>query len=427
MLKLEKFDKKTELQFIENYNKSSIAYVRIAIIMAVIVNFLFSWLDYYQIPSHYKLVWNIRLFIWLPSLIIIYYLTFKPIFIKHFQLIISSQILSFGFGILFMIYIGEKSDLSFITYYAGIPLIMICIIIFRLRFYASTVIIIILNILYILIAVYKQKLLTIDGILDFEYLLYNNLIFMISFSFTYILASYILENYARNLFKQQLLTQQKNEELIQTLISKEERDLLLKEIHHRVKNNLQIIISLIRLQSEYITPNNFAEKISEIEHRIRAMALVHEKLYQSNELSKLNVENYIKELVSNIHNSINGDKLIKFTYDISPDKYHLDVLIPIGLIINEAITNTFKYAFNDKENAEIYIKFCSTSCENGKTVLNIKDNGIGSDTNFEELSSNSLGMELISTLVDQLDGEFNLDTSKGFNYYFTFSSLDDNQ
>ncbi|MGV6862152.1 MAG: histidine kinase dimerization/phosphoacceptor domain -containing protein [Putridiphycobacter sp.] len=213
-----------------------------------------------------------------------------------------------------------------------------------------------------------------------------------------------------------------NEELKRTLISKEEKEVLLKEIHHRVKNNLQIINSLIRLQSHSMNEKNYIQKLSDTENRIRSMALIHEKLYQSNELSKLDVQSYIKDLVQNIYDSYQIEKPIDFEYEISHMEYSLDSLIPIGLIINEAVSNSIKYAFQGKDQGKIHIKLCG-QCEPNKTVLIISDNGIGADLNFEDLSKNSLGLELIETLTDQLDGEFNLITENGFQYILKFPTL----
>lgn len=213
-----------------------------------------------------------------------------------------------------------------------------------------------------------------------------------------------------------------NVELKRTLISKEEKETLLKEIHHRVKNNLQIINSLIRLQSHYMTEKNYAQKLIETENRIGSMALVHEKLYQSENISKLNAKNYIQELCSNIKDSYEIDIPIYFTFEIGDMKYSIDTLIPIGLILNEIISNAMKYAFQGKEKGDIYIKFCS-ECLEDKTVLIISDDGIGADLTYEELSEDSLGMELINSLCEQLDGELDLNTEIGFKYFFTFPEL----
>lgn len=214
----------------------------------------------------------------------------------------------------------------------------------------------------------------------------------------------------------------RNKVLKETLISKDEKEVLLKEIHHRVKNNLQIINSLIRLQSHYMTPQNYINKLGDTENRIRSMALVHEKLYKSKELSKLDAKEYINDLINNLISSYETTTPINIKYQIGDMHYSIDTLVPIGLIINEVVSNSIKYAFQGKEEGEIYIKFCS-ECKEGKTVLNIKDNGIGTDLEVDELSSDSLGMELIQSLAEQLNGELELNTDEGFNYFFTFPTL----
>lgn len=223
-----------------------------------------------------------------------------------------------------------------------------------------------------------------------------------------------------NSHKKQLEIQ--NNELKRTLISKEEKETLLKEIHHRVKNNLQIINSLIRLQSHYMTEKNYTQKLTETENRIRSMALVHEKLYQSENISILDAKSYIKDLCENIKDSYEINFPIYFKFEIGDMQYSIDTLIPIGLILNEIISNAMKYAFQGKEKGDIYIKFYS-QCIDDKTVLIVSDDGIGADLTYEELSEDSLGMELINSLCEQLDGELELTTEDGFKYFFTFPEL----
>lgn len=213
-----------------------------------------------------------------------------------------------------------------------------------------------------------------------------------------------------------------NKELKRTLISKEEKETLLKEIHHRVKNNLQIINSLIRLQSHYMTAANYQDKLAETENRIRSMALVHEKLYKSNNFSKLNAKTYIQELTTNILNSFSPDTSITVNYNIESNEYSIDTLIPLGLIINEIISNSIKYAFVDHDSGEIIIKLKHDE-QNQNTIFELSDNGIGADLTFNELSEDTLGMELIQSLCEQLDGELNLSTETGFKYFFTFPQL----
>lgn len=218
----------------------------------------------------------------------------------------------------------------------------------------------------------------------------------------------------------QELLETQNEELKRTLISKEEKETLLKEIHHRVKNNLQIINSLIRLQSNFMTPGNFSQKLFDTENRIRSMALVHEKLYKGQNLSKLDADSYIRDLAENIIDSYESKTKIISKFEIDDMKFNIDALVPIGLIINEIISNSIKYAFTDFEEGVITIKLY---IKNHKTHLEVFDNGIGADLTYEELSEDSLGMELIKSLTDQLDGTMDLNTDLGFHYHFIFTSL----
>lgn len=211
-----------------------------------------------------------------------------------------------------------------------------------------------------------------------------------------------------------------NNELKKTLISKEEKEVLLKEIHHRVKNNLQIINSLIRLQANFMTPKNFTQKLNETENRIRSMALVHEKLYKSDNLSSLDAKSYIEELAQNVLSSFETEIPVKFDFDIEEKNYNIDTLIPLGLVINEVLSNSIKYAFTDREIGKITIFLQSSS---KGVLLKISDNGIGADLSFDELKEDSLGMELIVSLVDQLDGKLQLNTENGFEYIIQFNSL----
>lgn len=218
---------------------------------------------------------------------------------------------------------------------------------------------------------------------------------------------------------QKILAEQ-NQELKRTLISKDEKEVLLKEIHHRVKNNLQIINSLIRLQTNFITPSNFEEKLKDTENRIRSMALIHEKLYQSQNLAKLSIRKYIEELCFTIMESYETKVHINFSFDIEEREFSIDSLIPMGLIINELLSNSIKYAFEGKESGEVRIQM---KFDDDNTYLTIADNGMGADLSWDELKEDSLGLELVESLCDQLDGKMKLDTSSGFEFSFVFPPL----
>lgn len=198
-----------------------------------------------------------------------------------------------------------------------------------------------------------------------------------------------------------------------------ERGLLLKEIHHRVKNNLQIIISLFNLQSNYITDESALKALKEGQNRIKSMALIHERFYQSEGLSKIDFDGYIKRLAENLFMSYN------ITYDniklkIDADKVALDIdtAVPCGLIINELISNSLKYAFDSDVNGEIFIGF--KMFQDDLCRLTISDNGKGLKEGFDVENSDTLGMQLVHALTDQLDGKLSVINQNGLHYIIEF-------
>lgn len=230
---------------------------------------------------------------------------------------------------------------------------------------------------------------------------------------------YITQKNLNKTKEHEAILARQNEELKRTLISKEEKEILLKEVHHRVKNNLQIINSLIRLQSNFMNAKNFKEKLIETENRIRSMALIHEKLYKTGNLASLSVRNYIEELAFNILESYeNHNVKIKLKFDIEEKEYGIDMLIPMGLILNEVLSNSIKHAFYERTEGNVFI---SIKSDDKKSYLTIMDDGIGADLTYEELKEDSLGMELIDSLTGQLDGTLALKTENGFEYNFVFS------
>ena len=219
--------------------------------------------------------------------------------------------------------------------------------------------------------------------------------------------------------KNQEIENQK-EELRMTLISKDEKEILLKEIHHRVKNNLQIINSMIRLQSTFMDENNFQEKLIETENRIRSMGLIHEMLYKSHDLASVNVKDYISELKVYIRGASANYNEINFNFEIEEKELGIDSLIPLGLIINEILSNSLKYAFPNGEKGNIGLKLFNL---NNRTFLSIWNDGVGSNKTVQELQEKSLGIDLIFSLTDQLDGKLSLTTKTGFRYEFVFPRL----
>jgi len=188
--------------------------------------------------------------------------------------------------------------------------------------------------------------------------------------------------------------------------SLKEKEVLLKEIHHRVKNNLQIIHSLLNLQSNCIDDENTLSLLMNAKNRVRSMVLIHEKLYQSKNLASIKFNEYINELAHDLVNSYtsNLDNL-KLNLELEPIEIDIDMAIPCGLIINELVTNSLKYAFPIKTNPNtISIKFFKD--EKNKLNLSIADNGIGLPKGINVEKVNTLGMQLITSLSNQLNGNY---------------------
>ena len=195
--------------------------------------------------------------------------------------------------------------------------------------------------------------------------------------------------------------------------------IVLKEIHHRVKNNLQIIISLFNLQSNYVKDDEAFKALREGQDRIKSMALIHEKFYQSAGLSKIDFDEYIKRLSENLFQSFNMS-LEQVALRIESEKISLDIdsAVPCGLIINELVSNSLKHAFQNGRTGEIFIGFNETPTN--KYLLIISDNGSGFPDGFHLETADSLGMQLVLALTDQLDGNIKLDKSKGTKFSIEF-------
>ncbi|MBK7130988.1 MAG: PAS domain S-box protein [Crocinitomicaceae bacterium] len=197
-----------------------------------------------------------------------------------------------------------------------------------------------------------------------------------------------------------------------------EKEILLKEVHHRVKNNLQVINSILNLQSSYVQDERTLEIINESQNRIRSMSYIHESLYQTKDFSSINFSDYIKNLVQNLVHSYQlfTDK-ISLEFDLQQVKLALDQAIPCGLILNELVSNSLKYAYPASQKGKIII---GVKENEGKLQLSVEDFGVGLPENFDIENSDSLGLSLVFTLVDQLDGQLSLKTHGGTKFYITF-------
>ncbi|HEU5167888.1 MAG TPA: sensor histidine kinase, partial [Chitinophagaceae bacterium] len=188
-----------------------------------------------------------------------------------------------------------------------------------------------------------------------------------------------------------------------------EKEWLLKEIHHRVKNNLQVVMSLLNSQSAYIDNDAALTAIHDSQHRVQAMSLIHQKLYSSENVSSIDMSLYIRELVSYLKESFDSGQRIRFDLNIEPFEMDVSQAVPLGLILNEAITNSLKYAFPDKRSGLISISLLNTS--SNRYLLTITDDGVGMPSTIKK--TGSLGMSLMKGLSEDLDGNFSIVNNNG--------------
>ncbi len=196
------------------------------------------------------------------------------------------------------------------------------------------------------------------------------------------------------------------------------KDLLLKEIHHRVKNNMQIISSLLNLQCQYISDRKYQEMFRESQNRIRSMALIHERLYQSQDLEIVDFREYISSLVNGLVRSYNNPG-ISVTMDVDDIFLDVDMAVPCGLIINELVSNALKHAFPDRK-GEITVKFHD---RDGIYMLAVADDGVGIPPTVDYRTTETLGLRLVVMLAeDQLNGEVRLTNKRGTEFCIMFRS-----
>jgi two-component sensor histidine kinase len=243
-----------------------------------------------------------------------------------------------------------------------------------------------------------------------------NLVF-ISLIFTLLGFAGLVYAYLKSIKNQRLIAEQKH--IIETSLV--EKDSLLKEIHHRVKNNLQMVSSLLSLQTKNTRSKAVIDALEEGKGRVKAMALIHQKLYQNDDLSVIEMQGYIESLVNSVQSVFKkGGHNINITIDAEGVELDIDRAIPFGLVLNELVSNSFKYAFPEgKENNKIYIHLRKNG-EHG--FFEYTDNGIGLPEDSEERADTSMGIRLMNRLVNQLQSTLNVDkTSEGVRFWFNFS------
>jgi len=243
-----------------------------------------------------------------------------------------------------------------------------------------------------------------------------NLVF-ISLIFTLLGFAGLVYAYLKSIKNQRLIEEQKH--IIENSLV--EKDSLLKEIHHRVKNNLQMVSSLLSLQTKNTRSKAAIEALEEGKSRVKAMALIHQKLYQNDDLSVIEMQGYIESLINSVQSVYKkGGHNISITIDAEGTELDIDRAIPFGLILNELVSNSFKYAFPENdENGKIYIHLRKNGDQG---YFEYADNGIGLPEDTDERAHSSMGIRLINRLVNQLQSKLNVDRQvEGVRFWFNFN------
>lgn len=200
-----------------------------------------------------------------------------------------------------------------------------------------------------------------------------------------------------------------------------QKQVLLQEIHHRVKNNLAVITSLLYMQSLYTDQEDARKVLSESQLRIKTMALIHEQLYQSDSLSKIDYKLYLEKLTKSIKGIFDYNNIINLQLECESFDISLNQAVPCSLLINEVMTNAYKYAFTETGRGNILIK---VGTEGDRVTAVVKDDGKGLPDDFEEKKKKSFGFTIIETLLEQLKADYEVRNNNGVEFVFSFQLKD---
>lgn len=241
--------------------------------------------------------------------------------------------------------------------------------------------------------------------------------------FALFLLGYIIFTILKASKQSDLLMKKQNEELLiqnkEISMRDEEKTILLKEVHHRVKNNLQVITSLLRLQMHELKNDKEIAKFKDSINRVMTMALIHDKMYQSEEFSRINLEEYFEGLSKDLMNSYRINFNVDLTFELTIDKIGLKSIVPLALIYNELFSNSLKHAFANIAHPKIMVRIEKYDEDYFQFIY--EDNGTWKKINPEK---SSFGRELIEALTDQLNGEMKFTSKPNTEYIFKFKHLD---
>lgn len=247
--RIRKFDKKTEVEFLTSYNTMAIPFLRFSLFVLIFASFAYAFLDLGLLPDNYLYAWFIRFAIWIPLFIFVLYLSYRPVIIKRYQLLVTTVVMTIGFGVLAMIIISEESEQAYIMYYAGIGVVMTFTSVMHLRFKSSLLITLSFSISYFLVAVFKQKMLSLENADYYPVILTSNSFFLFSIAISVIITTYTLEIYARsNFFNNKRLTEEKLIAKNQNLILQNQNNEIQQQ-KLEIENNHKKIISSVNYAS----------------------------------------------------------------------------------------------------------------------------------------------------------------------------------
>ncbi len=203
-----------------------------------------------------------------------------------------------------------------------------------------------------------------------------------------------------------------------------EKDILLKETHHRVKNNMQVIHSLLNLQTHFTKNKEAVDVLKDSQSRVKSLGIIHEKLYKSSDRSRIDFNEYVQSLTTDLLTSYSANERITPLIEIDDVKLTMDTAVLCGLIVNELISNSLKHAFPNNGHGEIQI---SLKLIGNRYVLVVNDDGIGFPDELDFKNTESLGLQLVNNITGQLDGEIEIDNSIGTNVTIKFEDLESSE
>lgn len=417
--------KKFNKEFLDFYLFSSIPSTRLGLIVNMLLFVFFAIINEFLLPNADETRYFIRFGIILPFFVIYIVIMsvrkLRPLLSLLF--IILNVLLSVA--VFIVGYTSRTTDFGYQYYFAWVMLMTIGLYtFFRLRFIVLISLGVLQFIAYLLACILNHSF---QDNLDIAV---NDLFFVIGIGILGFFIAYTFQNLNKINFRHQktLDTQYKrvlaeyNEKAAmeeELRIAAEQKGIMLKEIHHRVKNNLAIVISMLSLQMRKVQDPELKKIISDIELRIRSMALIHEHLYRSENLDRIRLHEYLNSLATIVISSFSSPRIL-LEKEFEPLEVSIETALPVGLITNELLTNALKYAFPENYEGRITARLIHTQ---NTITLSISDNGIGLPEHYKVDDQETLGMFIIKLLVEQLNGTMKIENSGGTSVTIDFPYL----